>query len=316
MEAAAPISKNYGRNLKKSINRTFSSTPCENLAPINYQNGILQTPPILYHSFPPFLAHKKQPPLLPLPISKTSVHQHYNHINTLSQNKAFSLPPINRRVNNNVKPTRKSKSSTSSPKKDQESPKSSKVVMVSSTNPLGPDPKDLPKDVSMVLSMSSTGEKEQSGHSLSSQYARSPKKDDAKRNQLSLLHMTGEKEQPIGALNSQYARRPKKDDANKNQLSLLHMTSKKERSISALNSRNARNPEKDVVNRKQLSQLHTNIVKESIETFVAFTTISPPPSSLPLPTFSLRPKLSCNAEASAGVDAGATDNLRRLLRLG
>lgn len=44
--------------------------------------------------------------------------------------------------------------------------------------------------------------------------------------------------------------------------------------------------------------------------------ISPPPSSLPLPKFSLlRPKqLSCNAEA-AGVDAGATDNLRRILRL-
>ncbi|KAL3514787.1 hypothetical protein ACH5RR_027504 [Cinchona calisaya] len=47
---------------------------------------------------------------------------------------------------------------------------------------------------------------------------------------------------------------------------------------------------------------------------VAFSGISPPPSSLPLPTFSLRPKLSCNAEA-AGIDAGATDNLRRLLRL-
>lgn len=44
-------------------------------------------------------------------------------------------------------------------------------------------------------------------------------------------------------------------------------------------------------------------------------TISPPPSSLPLPTFSLRPKLSCNAEAG-GIDAGATDNLCRLLRLG
>ncbi|KAH7848844.1 hypothetical protein Vadar_009006 [Vaccinium darrowii] len=43
--------------------------------------------------------------------------------------------------------------------------------------------------------------------------------------------------------------------------------------------------------------------------------LSPPPSSLPLPTFSLRPKLSCNAEAAAGIDAGATDNLRRLLRL-
>lgn len=46
---------------------------------------------------------------------------------------------------------------------------------------------------------------------------------------------------------------------------------------------------------------------------VAFT-ISPPPSSLPLPTFSLRPKMSCKTEA-AGVDTGATDDLRRLLRL-
>ncbi|KAL5780724.1 hypothetical protein ACOSQ2_011461 [Xanthoceras sorbifolium] len=47
-------------------------------------------------------------------------------------------------------------------------------------------------------------------------------------------------------------------------------------------------------------------------------TVSPPPSSLPLPKFSIRPKqlISCNAEAAAGgIDAGATDNLRRLLRL-
>ncbi|KAJ0678092.1 hypothetical protein HanOQP8_Chr12g0444021 [Helianthus annuus] len=43
-------------------------------------------------------------------------------------------------------------------------------------------------------------------------------------------------------------------------------------------------------------------------------TPSPPPSSLPLPTFFLRPKVSCKAEAS-GVDVGATDSLRRLLRL-
>ncbi|XP_050226353.1 uncharacterized protein LOC126676233 [Mercurialis annua] len=44
-------------------------------------------------------------------------------------------------------------------------------------------------------------------------------------------------------------------------------------------------------------------------------TISPPPSSLPMPKFSVRPKtLSCTAEAAA-TDAGATDNLRRLLRL-
>ncbi|KAK9165120.1 hypothetical protein Scep_000311 [Stephania cephalantha] len=39
--------------------------------------------------------------------------------------------------------------------------------------------------------------------------------------------------------------------------------------------------------------------------------LAPPPSSLPLPRFSLKPKLGgCNV-----VDAGATDNLRRLLRL-
>lgn len=47
----------------------------------------------------------------------------------------------------------------------------------------------------------------------------------------------------------------------------------------------------------------------------AVFTISPPPSSLPLPTFSLRPKLGCKAQAAAGIDAGATDDLRRLLRL-
>lgn len=41
---------------------------------------------------------------------------------------------------------------------------------------------------------------------------------------------------------------------------------------------------------------------------------SPPPSSLPLPKFSLRPKSRCSAEAG-GVDTGATDDLRRLLHL-
>ncbi|MBA0823273.1 hypothetical protein Goarm_020013 [Gossypium armourianum] len=42
--------------------------------------------------------------------------------------------------------------------------------------------------------------------------------------------------------------------------------------------------------------------------------LSPPPSSLPLPKFSLKSKLSCNPEA-AGTDCGATDNLRRHLYL-
>ncbi|XVF63665.1 hypothetical protein PTKIN_Ptkin09bG0104800 [Pterospermum kingtungense] len=57
-----------------------------------------------------------------------------------------------------------------------------------------------------------------------------------------------------------------------------------------------------------------NLVKDLEKFSGSVFTLSPPPSSLPLPKFSLRPKLRCNAEA-AGVDAGATDNLRRLLRL-
>ncbi|XP_022769216.1 uncharacterized protein LOC111312829 [Durio zibethinus] len=64
-----------------------------------------------------------------------------------------------------------------------------------------------------------------------------------------------------------------------------------------------------------LSYIATGNVAKDLEKFSGSVfTLSPPPSSLPLPKFSLRPKLSCNAEA-AGVDAGATDNLRRLLRL-
>ncbi|KAK1321089.1 hypothetical protein QJS10_CPA03g02271 [Acorus calamus] len=43
--------------------------------------------------------------------------------------------------------------------------------------------------------------------------------------------------------------------------------------------------------------------------------VSPPPSSLPLPRFSLKPKVRCASEAVGGVDAGATDGLRRLLRM-
>lgn len=46
--------------------------------------------------------------------------------------------------------------------------------------------------------------------------------------------------------------------------------------------------------------------------------LAPPPSSLPLPKFSMRSKFSCNTEAATAgsfVDDGATNNLRRLLRL-
>lgn len=40
---------------------------------------------------------------------------------------------------------------------------------------------------------------------------------------------------------------------------------------------------------------------------------SPPPSSLPMPKFSVPQKISCNAEAGAGIDVGATNHLRCLL---
>ncbi|OIW06301.1 hypothetical protein TanjilG_17675 [Lupinus angustifolius] len=43
--------------------------------------------------------------------------------------------------------------------------------------------------------------------------------------------------------------------------------------------------------------------------------LSPPPSSLPLPNFSVKSKFSCNKETSTPVDTGATDHLRRLLGL-
>ncbi|KAL8218425.1 hypothetical protein R6Q57_021798 [Mikania cordata] len=78
----------------------------------------------------------------------------------------------------------------------------------------------------------------------------------------------------------------------------------------------------DVISRVFSSSINKScdIVSVDLDKFsgsVVFTP-SPPPSSLPLPTFSLRPKLSCNAQAAgvgSGVDAGATDSLRRFLRL-
>lgn len=77
---------------------------------------------------------------------------------------------------------------------------------------------------------------------------------------------------------------------------------------------------KVIVSSSSLSSLETGgcVVMGDLEKFSGGSvfSLSPHPSSLPLPRFSLRPnsKLSCNAEA-AGIDAGATDNLRRLLRL-
>ncbi|KAG2321123.1 hypothetical protein Bca52824_014336 [Brassica carinata] len=46
----------------------------------------------------------------------------------------------------------------------------------------------------------------------------------------------------------------------------------------------------------------------------AIMLLSPPPCSLPMPRFSIKPKLSCNAEAAGETDV-ATDNIRRVLQL-
>ncbi|EOA38550.1 hypothetical protein CARUB_v10010355mg [Capsella rubella] len=46
----------------------------------------------------------------------------------------------------------------------------------------------------------------------------------------------------------------------------------------------------------------------------AIMLLSPPPSSLPMPRFSIKPKLRCNVEA-AGKNDAATDNIRRVLQL-
>ncbi|KAG8377945.1 hypothetical protein BUALT_Bualt08G0086600 [Buddleja alternifolia] len=68
---------------------------------------------------------------------------------------------------------------------------------------------------------------------------------------------------------------------------------------------------------KVLPFISSSAVEDDMYSGSVVCSISPPPSSLPLPTFSLRPKvISCKAEAAAaGIDAGATDDLRRLLRL-
>lgn len=47
----------------------------------------------------------------------------------------------------------------------------------------------------------------------------------------------------------------------------------------------------------------------------AIMLLSPPPSSLPMPRFSIKPKLSCNAEASGKIKDVAAANIRRVLQL-
>ncbi|VVA91949.1 unnamed protein product [Arabis nemorensis] len=48
----------------------------------------------------------------------------------------------------------------------------------------------------------------------------------------------------------------------------------------------------------------------------AIMLLSPPPSSLPMPRFSIKPKLRCNAEAAGKInDVASADNIRRVLQL-
>ncbi|KAF8405415.1 hypothetical protein HHK36_010321 [Tetracentron sinense] len=208
------------KNPKKNI-RTFISRPSENFAPSNLLNihggHFFGPPPSLYTSFPSSVSvfNQQQPPLLPLPIPKP-------YSSLPPRNRGLSCTPTNRK-NNRTKDkdysAKKPKPSSISPKKQD--PKQDarsttrESLMITSTNRLGPDPSDLPKQVTSVL----------------------------------------------------------------------------KRVVSSTS------------NMEDMEKMSASIFS-----------LSPPPSSLPLPKFSLRPKLACNAK-TGGIDAGATDDLRRLLRL-
>ncbi|PIN03578.1 hypothetical protein CDL12_23893 [Handroanthus impetiginosus] len=219
--------KSHIRNPDR-INYSFISGPSDKFLPsseFHRSMGLLQAPPpFLYRSYPPYSPQQPpQPPLLPLPAAKPY------------RSASVRVLPANRKTNNGYNRARDSsltpKKSKSPPKQEiRNSPKKPSDVTISSTNPLGPDPKELPKDVQKVLPLISSGN--------------------------------------------------------------------------------------NSINTNNVSSVKIEEDNDQVDTFsgsVTFT-ISPPPSSLPLPTFSLRPKLSCKAEA-AGIDTGATDNLRRLLRL-
>ncbi|KAL6212778.1 hypothetical protein ACLB2K_017995 [Fragaria x ananassa] len=216
--------------------RSFPSS--ENVAPImNIHGGLLQAPhPLLpFSSFNPSLfnhymqqrllhhqSQQQQPPLLPLPVSKP-LHQSLPSLP--SRTRSLSRPSTARKTNNarSQSLTPKKPKSKQSKKEDMNSMPTDCFVMAASTTRLGPDPKDLPKDVAKMLSSSS-----------------------------------GELDNFIGG---------------------------------------------------------TVGVGQNMDNFSgSIFTLAPPPSSLPLPRFSLKPARRCKAEA-VGVDAGATDNLCRLLRL-
>uniref|UniRef100_A0A2P2QLL1 Uncharacterized protein MANES_18G011900 n=1 Tax=Rhizophora mucronata TaxID=61149 RepID=A0A2P2QLL1_RHIMU len=175
--------------------------------------------PALFHTF-----HQQnpqqQPPLLPLPVSMPQ-----SSLSSLGRR--LSCPPTSRKNSRNRDHSLTPKKSKQ-PTKTVEPRPDGKLVnnVVEASEPLGPDPSDLPKDVSKVLS------------SLSSS-----------------LPCNGISRRSLGV-----------EDLD-----------------------------------KLSGSVHTP---------------SPHPSSLPLPKFSVRRPKLVSRTTEAGVDDGATDSLRRLLRLG
>ncbi|OAY22606.1 uncharacterized protein LOC110606792 [Manihot esculenta] len=226
------------KNQSKKNARGLASGSSENLAPTNNNirggGGLLfGVPPSLSFSYPSSssfsvlyphrqIQRQSQPPLLPLPISRPHNSLPY------SRTRDLACPPTCRKTNrtrdHSLTPK---KSKEPIPRRDSKpteaAPVSAKSFIIASTAPLGPDPNDLPKDVSKVLSSS------------------------------------------------------------------------------------ASSPSSSLI-------VDNGVIPIGIKDLDSVFTLSPHPSSLPLPKFFTRPKLSCTAEA-AGIDAGATDNLRRLLRL-
>lgn len=224
------VSPNKQIKTPRKSTRVYSSTPSENLFPANMHGGFLHhphppPPPPSYHPTSalifnqPFQRHQQQPPLLPLPTSIT-------HHSFPSQARGDSCPTPkgkskNKRRDQSLTPKKSKPTKREDSKQDLASTRRaiSECLIVAPTKPLGPEPHDLPKDVSRVFSST--------------------------------------------AGNMSFGK----------------------------------------------------LAMEEMEIFSGTVfSLAPPPSSLPLPKFSLRPKLCCNTEA-AGIDAGATDNLRRLLRL-
>lgn len=222
-----PISPyKYNKQVKtspKKSPRAFISKPSET------HGGLLHHPSLSfsYPSSAPLFnqsylqqQQQQQPPLLPLPNPIT-------HQSLPSRTRGLSSPPTRKPTKprgQSLTPKKSKPTKREDPKQDLKTTTHalSQCLIIASTKRLGPDPNDLPKDVSRVLSSAPGG-----GKSFGK-----------------------------------------------------------------------------VVDAEEFEKFSGSVFS-----------LAPPPSSLPLPKFSLRPKLSCNVEASAGIDAGATDNLRRLLRL-